>query len=261
MKLHAQYDHDERRAAFSPEARWVTAGGVRGFWSHAFGSGWTLAPPPADPARIRAHRDAMVAAVGSIEWTCFSWDGPQPWYADAALRTCGYRQGDEELILVRSVPGLERSALPSGLSVRRATRPADREILSDADRVHEQVWGPQGRPSALLEAFQPGGSSGPYLSVHVAYLDRQPVAYGRLQHTPGSRFVGLFAGATIPAARGRGCYRALVGSRAREAAARGVTQLTVDADPTTSAPILTRLGFVALGRARPYLYHFGPHHT
>ena len=29
MKLRAQYDHDERQAAFSPGARWVTAGGIR----------------------------------------------------------------------------------------------------------------------------------------------------------------------------------------------------------------------------------------
>jgi predicted acetyltransferase len=52
----------------------------------------------------------------------------------------------------------------------------------------------------------------------------------------------LLGGATLPDWRGRGLYRAMVAARAREAAARGVPLLHVDASPA-SAPILRRCGF------------------
>lgn len=60
---------------------------------------------------------------------------------------------------------------------------------------------------------------------------------------PVARFWG---GAVVPAARGRGVYRALVAARLRSAAARGATLALVHAAPTSS-PILQRLGFVKVG--------------
>ena len=51
-------------------------------------------------------------------------------------------------------------------------------------------------------------------------------------------------GATLPEARGRGCYRALVRARWDEAAKLGLPGLAVQAQYGSSAPILRRLGFV-----------------
>jgi hypothetical protein len=60
----------------------------------------------------------------------------------------------------------------------------------------------------------------------------------------------LFGGATAPWARGRGLYRALIRARWDEAERRGTPALVVQANPSTSAPILRRVGFVDVCRQR-----------
>ena len=56
----------------------------------------------------------------------------------------------------------------------------------------------------------------------------------------------LVGGVVLPAFRGRGVYRALIAARLRHARAAGVAVVTTQARAATSAPILARLGFVAL---------------
>ena len=69
-----------------------------------------------------------------------------------------------------------------------------------------------------------------------------PVAFAIADRSP----VGLFlaGGATLPEARGRGCYRALVRARWDEAIGARPPGLAVQAQYESSAPILRRLGFV-----------------
>jgi GNAT superfamily N-acetyltransferase len=84
-------------------------------------------------------------------------------------------------------------------------------------------------------------------TIHLAYLDGEPVGFGRTVYTPfGALMLG---GATLPAARGRGVYTSLVQARWAEAVTRGVPRLVVAAGPG-SAPILERLGFDRIGRVR-----------
>src|SRR5262245_38681417 len=74
----------------------------------------------------------------------------------------------------------------------------------------------------------------------LAFIDGEPVAWaGAVAGT-----LGLFleGGATLPAARGRGAYRALVRARWDDAVARGTPALVVHAQET-SRPILERCGF------------------
>jgi GNAT superfamily N-acetyltransferase len=78
----------------------------------------------------------------------------------------------------------------------------------------------------------------------VAHADGQPVGFGRVVFTPTAGL--LLGGATLPEARGRGVYSALVLARWREAAARGIPRLVTAAGPM-SAPILRKLGFTQLG--------------
>ena len=59
----------------------------------------------------------------------------------------------------------------------------------------------------------------------------------------GKRSVYLMSGVVLPEFRNVGVYRALVATRMRDAAARGITLATTQARATTSAPILERLGF------------------
>ena len=68
---------------------------------------------------------------------------------------------------------------------------------------------------------------------------------GRLLCSPSGAPHGCTSGgATLPEARGRGCYRALVRARWDEAMALGLPGLAVQAQYGSSAPILRRLGFV-----------------
>ena len=84
-------------------------------------------------------------------------------------------------------------------------------------------------------------------SVYLAYLDGHPAGFGRAVFAPWAAL--LLGGATLPEARGRGVYTALVHARWRETVARGVPRIVVSAGPM-SAPILQRLGFERLGRVR-----------
>jgi hypothetical protein len=74
----------------------------------------------------------------------------------------------------------------------------------------------------------------------LAYLDGVPVAWAGA--IAGPRGLLLAGGVTVPAARGRGAYRALVRARWDDAVARGTPALVVHAQET-SRPILERCGF------------------
>jgi GNAT superfamily N-acetyltransferase len=84
-------------------------------------------------------------------------------------------------------------------------------------------------------------------SVYLAQLDGRSVGFGRAVFAPWAAL--LLGGATLPEARGRGVYTALVHARWRETVARGVPRIVVSAGPM-SAPILQKLGFERLGRVR-----------
>jgi GNAT superfamily N-acetyltransferase len=74
----------------------------------------------------------------------------------------------------------------------------------------------------------------------LASIDGEPVAHARA--FPGPRGLLLDGGATLPSARGRGAYRALIAARWDEAVARGTPALVVQAGDM-SRPILERCGF------------------
>ena len=75
---------------------------------------------------------------------------------------------------------------------------------------------------------------------YLAYVDGDPVAQATAAFSEHG--VTLFGGATLPAARGRGAYRALVAARWEDAVARGTPVLVTQAG-AQSRPILARLGF------------------
>ncbi len=87
-------------------------------------------------------------------------------------------------------------------------------------------------------------------AVYLAWIDGQPVAAAQAVFT--ERGVMMSGGATLPAARGRGAYRALVAARWRDAVARGVPVLVTQAG-AMSRPILRRLGFREVCQIRIFL--------
>lgn len=84
-------------------------------------------------------------------------------------------------------------------------------------------------------------------TVYLAYIDGKPVGFGRAVFAPWAAL--LLGGATVPEARGRGVYSAVVHARWQETLERGVPRMVVSAGPM-SAPILERLGFRRLGQVR-----------
>ncbi len=76
----------------------------------------------------------------------------------------------------------------------------------------------------------------------LASVDGAPAAFAMADR--GRAGLYLSGGATLPEARGRGCYRALVRARWDEAVRLGTPGLAVQAQYGSSAPILRRLGFV-----------------
>lgn len=90
--------------------------------------------------------------------------------------------------------------------------------------------------------------------VYLAYADGKPVA--RASGSFGEHGVSLFGGATLPEARGRGAYRALVAARWDDAVARGTPILVTQAGPM-SRPILAQLGFREVCEIRILLDEFG----
>jgi GNAT superfamily N-acetyltransferase len=61
----------------------------------------------------------------------------------------------------------------------------------------------------------------------------------------------LWGAAVVPAARGRGVYRAMVRARLQDAAEQGATLALVHAQPTSS-PVLQRVGFTVHGQQRVF---------
>ena len=131
---------------------------------------------------------------------------------------------------------------PAASSARRVVSV---EELATARRIQHEAFGGNVDGSELDQAeadFVAEGSDG---STFLAFVDGRPVAAGYASYTPLG--VLLFGGATLPAARGRGAYRALVLARAHEAATRG-TPLVVTHAGHMSRPILERLGFTPVAR-------------
>jgi GNAT superfamily N-acetyltransferase len=75
----------------------------------------------------------------------------------------------------------------------------------------------------------------------LAWVDGTPVAFGLADRASAGLY--LAGGSTLPRARGRGCYRALVRARWDEAVRLGTPGLAVQAQYGSSVPILRKLGF------------------
>jgi len=113
-----------------------------------------------------------------------------------------------------------------------------REVQWDAFNVPEERRALlRGRVREEFDETMRFGTPVPF----VASIDGRPAATAMA--IPSERGVFLIAGSTAPWARGRGLYRALVHARWEYAVARGTPALVTQADPSTSYPILRRLGF------------------
>jgi hypothetical protein len=89
--------------------------------------------------------------------------------------------------------------------------------------------------------------------MHAAWLDGEIVGAGT--SAPTEHGLLLYGGATLPRARGRGAYRALLRARWDEAVALGTPALLTQGG-SMSRPILERLGFRPVGHVHMLLDEF-----
>ena len=82
---------------------------------------------------------------------------------------------------------------------------------------------------------------------YLAFIDGRPAGFGRAVFTPHATL--LMGGATLPEARGRGVYTALIHARWEDTVSRGLSRIVVSAG-AMSTPILARLGFERIGHVR-----------
>ena len=139
----------------------------------------------------------------------------------------------------------------SAVVVRRVTTLED---YRTADSIYRRCFGGDAvDPSVLERRFadqQAVGSVQRYL----ASIDGEPVAAGEAMYLEAG--VVLCGGASLPTARGRGAYRALVRARWEEGSRRGTPILVTQAS-SMSRPILRRLGFEEVVEIRVFLDRFG----
>lgn len=94
------------------------------------------------------------------------------------------------------------------------------------------------------------------LEMWVAEAGGAVVCSGRLEPVTGTEVAGIWGGATQPAWRQRGIYRALTAARARSALDQGIRWIHSDSTPA-SRPVLERSGLVAVTTTTPYEWRRG----
>jgi GNAT superfamily N-acetyltransferase len=197
-----------------------------------------------DPAAVIAVTGEILDLVGDIErtfWNVGSTAEPQS--LPERLRALGWRDPEPPWDpVVAAMVLAEEPPAADGIAVRRIETFGDHlaglEIMLASDAFSEEARARERAEArhAFERRMRRGGLQ------WFAVLDDEPVAFAVADRSP----VGLYlaGGATLPSARGRGCYRALVRARWDEAVALGLPGLAVQAQYKSSAPILRRLGFV-----------------
>jgi GNAT superfamily N-acetyltransferase len=203
----------------------------------------------ADLDELIARQVRFFAKRGEgFEWKLHGHDRP----ADLPdrLRAAGFEPEEVETVVIAPIAELSLDLPPPvGVAIREVTELVDFERIG---KMEQAVWG--GDEWSWMQSLHAELVADPVsLRVFVAESDSDVVSAGWIRFPSGTEFGTLWGGATLPAWRGRGIYRALVAHRAGLAAGRGCRYLETDASDD-SRPILERLGFVAVTTTTPYVW-------
>ena len=207
-----------------------------------------LSPDDVDDAVAEAR--AWYAALGQPEHAWWIGDSATPPDLEERLAGHGFVPDPEQpsataMVLDRAPtvvahPGIEvrplagvddlRTMLEIDVAVWETTEQDRASLFDDLGTTWERICAQTGR------------------TTYLAWPDGVPSAYATLVMT-GSGVGTLLGGTTLPEARGRGLYQALVQRRWDDAVAQGAPGLVVQASEM-SRPVLERIGFVATGTVR-----------
>lgn len=197
---------------------------------------------------VARARDVFHADPGitEVEWKSRGHDRAPGLHE--ALLAHGFEPGEPESIMIGPLEGLCRDApTPVGVTLRRVN--SERDVRALSAMVDEANGEP--RDTRMADELLARLARGDGLELWVAETDGRMVSAGRLEPVPGTDFVGIWGGATLPAYRKRGIYRAVTAARARSALAQG--KKLVHSDSTEfSRPILERCGLIKVSTTTPY---------
>lgn len=184
--------------------------------------------------------DEIRSVVGRGAHWMVGWSARPDGLADH-LREIGMHDEEQLAAMVLTAPPQDAAA--PGVGVRPVTSAED---MAAVIRIQHDAFAADGPPRIDLAQVQLSYDQSTGQSLfYLAFIEGAPVACGRATFT--SAGVQLNGGATLPSARGRGAYRAVVLARWREAVRRGTPALTTQAR-ASSRPILKRIGFREVGR-------------
>ncbi|MBW1877997.1 MAG: hypothetical protein JRI25_15140 [Deltaproteobacteria bacterium] len=165
---------------------------------------------------------------------------------EAALDRAGYAPAAHHVVCAVSVDAYALRPNP-GFTVQQVH---DRGTLLDCLLVADRAFGSaQERTESELQ-FELDACTRPGRRVHRFVLydaDGAPISSGGLNAYPDLSFGFLWAGGTVPEARNRGAYSALLAARVRVARALGIERVGLYARTDTSAPVVERHGFARYG--------------
>ena len=148
------------------------------------------------------------------------------------------------------VPSAVLPSRPDTIAVRRVT---DEATLRDCWAVIDAAFGPSQRhPNDLTAELTACASERGRIQRFVAYADGAPIASGGITRYPELSLALLWGGGTVPRARGRGAYRALVATRLACARRWDVGFAGLYARTGSSSPLVAKLGFARHGEMTYY---------
>jgi hypothetical protein len=212
-----------------PQRRW--AGVCRLRWS----------PDQDQVAAAFADVQGLVVGIDTVVWNVGSSATPSD--LPQRLKALGLRDPDDPMDPVVAAMALEEPP-PSvdDIDVRRIETLEDHrrglEVMLAAGRYTDEAAAAE--RDRAEETFERRTRRGGFQ--WLAWLDDVAVGFAAADRADAGLF--LAGGSTLPVARGRGCYRALVRARWDTAVEQGTPGLAVQAQYGTSFPILRRLGFV-----------------
>jgi hypothetical protein len=215
-------------------------------------------PSAAEVSRLRMEPNEVEAAVAEIR--ALVADRRYPELVWSITESSRPRDLAERLLALGCRPGEPPQHEPDGTVMALVEPPAAGPVDLDVRRVETlddfgasqeiqyEVFGfteeqREARRARREERYRANRET--RISVRfLALVDGEPAATALAVY--GERGGFLLGGATLPWARGRGAYRALVRARWDEAVRRGAPALVVHAG-RMSRPILERVGFVVVG--------------
>jgi ribosomal protein S18 acetylase RimI-like enzyme len=184
--------------------------------------------------------------IDRVEWKSRGHDHA-PGLHDALLRN-GFVAEPTESVMIGEATGLAVDVpLPDGVLLRQVSSAEDVRTMT---AMQDEVFGDP-VSDASAEALLHRLSLRDGMQLWVAEVGDEIVSAGRLEPVPNTEFAGIWGGATRPAWRGQGIYRALTAARARSAIALG--KRLIHSDSTEfSRPILERSGLLKVTTTTPY---------